>query len=123
MQALRHANIPSAIEEIRVQREPLSAKGKVAGDFAATPRFHKERLWHAEIVFADAVAGPIVIGDGRFLGLGLMKPAFTHATTPQASSNEAQTAGASQHLEPDEADLLDGDDSIEDEESEEGDGA
>jgi len=31
-------------------------------------------LWHAEVEFCGAVEGPLVIGDGRFLGLGLMAP-------------------------------------------------
>src|SRR5262249_37316688 len=37
-------------------------------------RFTKERLWHVEIGFGRPVPGPLLIGDGRYLGLGLMAP-------------------------------------------------
>ncbi len=37
-------------------------------------RFDKHRLWHVEIAFKEPVAGSLVIGDGRFLGLGVMAP-------------------------------------------------
>lgn len=30
------------------------------------------RLWHVEITFNAPIAGPLVIRDGRFLGLGAM---------------------------------------------------
>ena len=32
------------------------------------------RLVHARVVFADPIAGPIVLGSGRYFGLGLMRP-------------------------------------------------
>lgn len=73
-QALRHAGISTPIESIRVQREPFEGRGTRAEAFAEGTRFAKERLWHVEIAFADAIRGPVVIGDGRYLGLGLMAP-------------------------------------------------
>jgi CRISPR-associated protein Csb2 len=42
--------------------------------FAPGTRFPKERLWHVEIAFAERLRGPLVLGDGRYLGLGLMAP-------------------------------------------------
>lgn len=42
--------------------------------FAVRPRFAKERFWHVEIEFKSPQSGPLVIGDGRYLGLGLMAP-------------------------------------------------
>lgn len=72
--ALRHAGVTSPITAIRVQREPFEAKGTRAERFAPNTRFVKERLWHVEIRLADAVDGPLTIGDGRFLGLGVMAP-------------------------------------------------
>jgi CRISPR-associated protein Csb2 len=74
VQALRHAGIPNKPVSIRVQREPFDAKGARADDFAPNTRFAAARLWHAEIVFAVPVPGPLVAGDGRYLGLGLMRP-------------------------------------------------
>ena len=74
-QALRHARIEAPVEWLRVQREPFAARGARAELFASGTRFAKERLWHVEIAFALPVSGPMVIGDGRYLGLGLMAPA------------------------------------------------
>ncbi|HEY5208487.1 MAG TPA: type I-U CRISPR-associated protein Csb2 [Stellaceae bacterium] len=71
-QALRHAGIAAPVETIRVQREPFTRHGERAESFATPPRFTRERLWHVEIAFKDPVRGPLVIGDGRYLGLGLM---------------------------------------------------
>lgn len=79
LQALRHAEIHVEVRSIHVQREPLSRKGLRAENFAGDTRFAKERLWHVEIEFGSEVHGPLVIGDGRFLGLGLMRPALPDA--------------------------------------------
>ena len=73
--ALRHADIDTAVATIRVQREPFHRQGARAEEFANDRRFSKHRLWHVEIAFAEPRAGPVVIGDGRYLGLGLMAPA------------------------------------------------
>ena len=73
-QALRHAGVGANVEAIHVQREPFEGNGARAEPFAVGTRFAKERLWHVEIRFVEPVTGPLVIGDGRFLGLGLMAP-------------------------------------------------
>jgi len=75
-QALRHAgNIPAdMLESVRVQKEPFDNKGRRAEEFAPGTRFSPGRLWHAEITLDTPVAGPLVLGDGRYLGLGLMRP-------------------------------------------------
>jgi CRISPR-associated protein Csb2 len=74
IQALQFAGIRAWADLIRVQREPFEANGDRVEAFAAGTRFPKERLWHVEITVTDPITGPIVIGDGRFLGLGLMAP-------------------------------------------------
>lgn len=74
LQALRHAGIRERVDSVRVQREPYAAKGARAEAFAPHTRFVKERLWHVEIRFAESVEGPLLIGDGRYMGLGLMEP-------------------------------------------------
>ncbi len=74
-QALRHAGIAAPVEVIHVRREPFAAKGARAEAFAPGTRFAKQRLWHVEIAFGDAIDGPLLVGDGRYLGLGLMAPA------------------------------------------------
>jgi CRISPR-associated protein Csb2 len=73
-QALRHAAVSTRPLTMRVQREPFEAKGRRAEAFAPRTRFPKERLWHIEIAFAQPVRGPLIIGDGRYLGLGLLRP-------------------------------------------------
>ena len=74
-QSLRHAAVFTPVESVRVQREPFNRRGDRAEAFAPGTRFPKEALWHASITFANAVSGPLVLGDGRYLGLGLMRPA------------------------------------------------
>jgi len=73
-QALRHAQVREGVDAIRVQREPFEANGRSAEDFAEGTRFEKHRLWHVEIEFSAPVQGPLTMGDGRFLGLGVMAP-------------------------------------------------
>lgn len=75
VQALRHAGVRTPAESIRLQREPFDGAGSRVEPFAEGTRFEKERLWHVEIAFGVPVEGPLLLGDGRFLGLGLMAPA------------------------------------------------
>lgn len=74
VQALRHAGVAATPTLIEVQREPWLAKGERAEPFAKPTRFQKERLWHVRLTFDRPVTGPLVLGDGRYLGLGLMAP-------------------------------------------------
>ncbi|MFN7964535.1 MAG: type I-U CRISPR-associated protein Csb2 [Acidobacteriota bacterium] len=74
VQALRHAGVSAPAESVRLQREPFEAAGSRVEPFAEGTRFEKERLWHVEITFGVPVEGPLLLGDGRFLGLGLMAP-------------------------------------------------
>jgi CRISPR-associated protein Csb2 len=74
VQACRHAGIVPRPAEIRVQIEPFLLRGEPAHVYAAE-RF-SGRLRHTEITFERPVQGPLLIGDGRFLGLGLMQPVF-----------------------------------------------
>lgn len=72
--ALRHAGIEASLVRARVQREPFDAHGTRAERFAKGTRFAKEALWHVEVELGREVRGPLVLGDGRFLGLGVMVP-------------------------------------------------
>jgi CRISPR-associated protein Csb2 len=74
LQALRHAEVRAGVESIRVQREPFSRRGTRAERFGDGVRFNKERLWHVEVTFTSRVQGPLSLGDGRFVGLGLLHP-------------------------------------------------
>ncbi len=75
IQALRHAGVRAAAEAIRLQREPFDTAGSRVELFAEGTRFEKESLWHVEVAFGVPLEGPLLLGDGRFLGLGLMAPA------------------------------------------------
>jgi CRISPR-associated protein Csb2 len=77
-QALRHACVNAALVRAHVQREPFDANGTRAERFAEGSRFPKEALWHAELELDRPIPGPLVLGDGRFLGLGLMVPCVEH---------------------------------------------
>ncbi len=81
VQALRHAGVRAHPMSISVSREPPLRRGSRAEAFAAPPRFEKERLWHVELVLDAPVSGPLVLGDGRYLGLGVLAPATREART------------------------------------------
>lgn len=72
--ALRHAGVRERPVDVRVQREPFGVKGLRAERFAEGTRFSKESLWHVSLTFATPISGPLVLGNGRFLGLGVMHP-------------------------------------------------
>ena len=72
-EALRHAAVGVPPLSVAVQREPFDERGERAECFAAGSRFPREALWHVALTFAAPVPGPLVLGDGRYLGLGLMR--------------------------------------------------
>ena len=76
--ALRHAGVRTEPTSIRVQREPLHRRGERAEAFAIGTRFPRRAMWHVELTFPEDVAGPLALGDGRFVGLGLMVPTVVH---------------------------------------------
>lgn len=75
-QALRHAGVRAKPESIHVQREPLQQRGARAEIFAAGSRFSRWAMWHMVLRFDTPLdkSLPLMIGDGRFCGLGLMEP-------------------------------------------------
>jgi CRISPR-associated protein Csb2 len=72
-QALRHAGVHTKAEIRKIQREPLDQQGLSADEFAYG-RFSGKSLFHLEIAFEQPLAGPILVGNGRYFGLGLMRP-------------------------------------------------
>lgn len=74
LHALRHVSVSAKVQSIHVQREPFCQNGSRAEDFSKPERFPAFALRHVEIVFAEGVSGPLVVGNGRYLGLGLMAP-------------------------------------------------
>lgn len=73
-QALRHAGLRIEPSEIRVQPEPFRRRGARADAFAAPDRLKGAACAHVELVFSSPVAGPLILGNGRFRGLGLFEP-------------------------------------------------
>ena len=73
-QALRHAGIVNDVETIAVQREPFERRGERADAFVSPTRLANRALHHVEISFRTPRAGPLLIGDGRYVGLGVMAP-------------------------------------------------
>lgn len=72
--ALRHAGIAAEVASVRVQREAFDRRGARAELFGVDTRFSRDLLWHVEIVFKQRVMGPLLLGNGRYLGLGLLRP-------------------------------------------------
>jgi len=99
VQALRHAGVSAPAESIRLQREPFDGAGSRVEPFAEGTRFEKERLWHVEIAFGVPVEGPLLLGDGRFLGLGLMAPARDVVPGAHAFAITDGLAGEPEHLD------------------------
>jgi CRISPR-associated protein Csb2 len=93
LNALRHAGVRSQRVSVSVQSEPFRAKGARAEDFHSD-RFDPRRLRHVEVTLADAVRGPLVIGDGRWLGLGVMCPVRLPAGGLQIFHVSRETAPA-----------------------------
>jgi CRISPR-associated protein Csb2 len=74
--ALRHAGVAAQALEVRLQREPFDPRGERAERFASG-RFCAGHLRHLELLLDRPVRGPLALGDGRFLGLGLLRPVPT----------------------------------------------
>jgi CRISPR-associated protein Csb2 len=71
-QALRHAGVTTPVTDVRIQREPFDLRGERSDRFESD-RFDVHDLRHVELTFAQPIAGPLVIGNGRWLGLGVMR--------------------------------------------------
>lgn len=77
--SLQHAGLEK-VRAFRLRREPFGAQQPRADAAWRLPasRHDPRHVWlagrpklHAEIVFDEPRAGPVLVGDGRFLGLGL----------------------------------------------------
>ena len=99
VRALRHAGVEERPIEVRIQREPFDLKGERADRFDAD-RFLASELRHVEITFQRPVAGPIVVGNGRWLGLGVMRPSPGGAVDTVSSGLHVFEFDASAPLDP-----------------------
>lgn len=74
--ALRHEGVGARPVSVFAQKTPFEKNGERAESFAVKGdhRFSKEKLWHVEVTLDRAVRGPLLLGDGRYFGLGLLAP-------------------------------------------------
>ncbi len=92
---LRHAGITARPVRILVQREPFDRNAARAERYAPrrdpdlARRFQPGRLWHVDVTFDRPIRGPLLIGDGRYLGLGLMAPVPIYALTEEREPRDA----------------------------------
>jgi len=83
MNSLHELGIDTRGLSVRVQPEPFHAKGARSDAFRAAP-FRRRALRHVELSFLDPVTGPLILGAGRFHGLGLFAPSESSRPTRPA---------------------------------------
>ena len=75
--ACRHIGLPEPAEVTVLPSPALAGAAKVRS-FPAFPgtegRFQRV-LTHAAVEFSEPICGPLLLGAGRYIGLGLMRPA------------------------------------------------
>ena len=78
----RHIGLPEPVRVV-VSFEPFIRGARPAQRFPAFRQGDRRgggvprRQVHASVTFAEPVSGPLVLGAGRYLGLGLMRPVDT----------------------------------------------
>jgi CRISPR-associated protein Csb2 len=87
--ALAHADLRARPVAIAVQREPFGRREAMSELFQERTRFPKRALWHLDLTFDRPVSGPLLLGDGRFTGLGLMRPVTEVPGAWQLHANSA----------------------------------
>jgi CRISPR-associated protein Csb2 len=60
------------VSEIHLQPEPIFPGAERAGCYRVPEYLRQFSKTHAIITFSEPVVGPLVIGAGRYIGLGLM---------------------------------------------------
>ncbi len=90
--ACEHVGLPEPLV-VQISQSPYLVGGNVSWRFPAFSQNGRDgrpirrQLVHALLTFEDAVTGPLMLGAGRFLGLGLMRPS---ADVDEANSNGAR---------------------------------
>lgn len=75
LRALIQAGFDAAnVDSIAASGSPLVPKTSLSKDYRVRDYLGTTTRCHAEIVFKKLVAGPLVIGRGRYVGFGLMLP-------------------------------------------------
>ncbi len=77
--ACDHVGLPKPID-VKVSQDPLITGARPAGRFPVFSQNGRgshpvrRQLLHASVTFERPVTGPLMLGTGRFMGLGLMRP-------------------------------------------------
>jgi CRISPR-associated protein Csb2 len=71
LKALAQAGYTTPVLEIHLQREPLFAGAEMAGAYRVPAYLKSFPRTHAVITFDQEVLGPVAIGGGRYIGLGI----------------------------------------------------
>ncbi len=78
----KHVGLPNP-SDVRLSFVSQLVGARPANDY---PTFRQggvvRRLVHAAVEFAEPVSGPLMLGSGRFLGLGLMRPVIESSANP-----------------------------------------
>ena len=92
--ACEHVGLPRPLS-VEVSPSPFLRGARPASRFpafsqnAGTGRPLRRQLLHASLRFEEPVSGPLMLGAGRFLGLGLMRPApVAEASTVRREGSE-----------------------------------
>ena len=94
-QSCVHVGLPEPAS-VAVSLDPLMTGVRPAAAFPAFVQGSRRgdevrrRLVHAAVRFDVEVEGPVVLGSGRFLGLGLMRPLPARRTTPETRDGQSQ---------------------------------
>lgn len=71
LKALAQAGYTTPIAEISLQREPVFPGAEAAGAYRVPHYLRAFPRVHAIVTFSEAIPGPLVIGAGRHIGLGV----------------------------------------------------
>ncbi|WP_420442982.1 type I-G CRISPR-associated protein Csb2 [Candidatus Poriferisodalis sp.] len=94
-QSCAHVGLPEPAS-IAVSLDPLMIGARPAAAFPVFVQGSRRgdavrrRLVHAALRFDAEVEGPVVLGSGRFLGLGLMRPLPERRTAPETRNGRGQ---------------------------------
>jgi len=72
LKSLAHAGIMTPVAEIHLQADPIFPGAERTGRYRVPEYLRQFTKAHAIITFSEPVVGPVVIGAGRYVGLGLM---------------------------------------------------
>jgi CRISPR-associated protein Csb2 len=72
LKALAQAGYTTPVTEVHLQREPVFPGAEVARTYRVPAYLKDFPRTHAVITFAEAVPGPLALGAGRHIGLGIL---------------------------------------------------